>query len=58
MCFYLENFQNLISFLLRHNGIIIETTELSLKPKSINISWVKVLLFICHHITCTPKLDR
>ncbi|TRZ02210.1 hypothetical protein DNTS_030438, partial [Danionella cerebrum] len=35
---YLKDLQDLICFLLGHDGIVVEATELSLKPESINIS--------------------
>ncbi len=55
---YLKDFQDLICFLLRHDGIIVEAAELSLKPEGINVSGVKILLFGHHHIACVSQLKR
>lgn len=45
---YLQNLQHLVCLLLRHNGIIIETTELALQPERINIPRVQILLLRTH----------
>lgn len=55
---YLKDFQDLICFLLRHDGIIVEAAELSLKPEGINVSGVKILLFGHHYIACVSQLKR
>lgn len=54
---YLEDLQNLICFLLRDYGIVIETAELTLEPEGIDVTRVQLLLLGCHHITCHTKLQ-
>lgn len=54
---HLEDLQNLICFLLRDYGIVIETAELTLEPEGIDVTRVQLLLLGCHHITCHTKLQ-
>lgn len=55
---HLQDFQHFVCLFLGHDGVVIETAQLALKPKGVDVSGMEIFLLGAHQLTGSHQLGR